>query len=205
MIRIVSTILTICVSSYFLAGCGGNHAQNTNEAGTASETLITVIVPKSSAAIPVLRILESKALGDDIGIDVEIFDSTEAMISMSSSMKYSFIILPIHTAATVYNNGLDVKLMNVFAWGGMHLATIDTACKSWEDLKGNELYVLSKGSVPDILTQYFLNQHDLVIGETIEVVYSTYPEISQLMSLGRIKYAVDGQPFSTSNQENIEN
>ena len=43
------------------------------------------------------------------------------------------------------------------------------------------------------------------LGKNIEVVYSTYPEISQLMGLSRIKYAVDGEPFSTSNKENIEN
>ena len=62
-----------------------------------------------------------------------------------------------------------------------------------------------KGSVPDILTQYFLTGHGLIIGETIDVVYSTYPEISQLMSLGKIKYAVDGEPYSTSNKKSIEN
>ena len=85
------------------------------------------------------------------------------------------------------------------------MTTIDTACKSWENLKEKELYILSKGSVPDILTQCFLNQYGLVIGETVEVVYSTYLEISQLMGIGRLKYAVDGEPFLTSNKENIEN
>ena len=205
MKRTVLKILAICASFCFFVGCGGYHLQNTIKSGTDSKATITVIVPKSSASLPVLRMLESKVLGEDIDIDVQIFDSTEAMITMSSGMKYSFIIMPVHTAATVYNNGLDVKLMNVFTWGGMHLTTIDTVCKSWEDLKGKELYVLSKGSVPDILTHYFLSLHGLEIGKNIEVVYSTYPEISQLIGLGRIKYAVDGEPFSTSNKENIEN
>ena len=205
MKRTVLKIFAICVGFCFLTGCGENHVQNTGEAGTDSKTIITVIVPKSSASVPALRMLESEALGKDIGFDVQIFDSTEAMISMATGLEYSFIVLPVHTAATVYNNGLDVKLMNVFTWGGMHLTTIDTVCKSWEDLKGKELYVLSKGSVPDILTHYFLSLHGLEIGKNIEVVYSTYPEISQLIGLGRIKYAVDGEPFSTSNKENIEN
>jgi NitT/TauT family transport system substrate-binding protein len=205
MKRTVFKILAICISFCFLTACVGNNLQNTNETRRDSKATITVIVPKSSASLPVFKMIESKALGEDVDIDVQVFDSTEAMITMSSSMKYSFITMPVHTAATVYNKGLDVELINVFAWGGMHLVTTDTACESWENLKGKELYVLSKGSVPDILTQYFLNQHGLVIGETIEVVYSTYPEISQLMGLGRIKYAVDGEPFSTSNTENIEN
>ena len=205
MKRTIFKILAICVSFCFLTACGGKDLQNKNETRTDSKTTITVIVPKSSASLPVFKMIESKALGEDIDIDVQIFDSTEVMITMFSSMKYSFIIMPVHTAATVYNNGLDAKLMSVFAWGGMHLVTTDTACESWENLKGKELYVLSKGSVPDILTQYFLNQHGFVVGENIEVCYSTYPEISQLMNLGRIKYAVDGEPFSTSNKENIEN
>ena len=205
MKRILLIALAACISLCLLTGCEGNHAQIVSETGTELNTKITVMVPKSSASIPVLRILETKAMGENIDIDIQVFNSTEAMVSMSSGMNYGFIVLPIHTAAALYNKDLDVKLMSVFTWGGMHLATTDASCKSWEDLNGKELYVLSKGSVPDILTQYFLDRHGLEVGENVEIVYSTYPEISQLMGLGRIRYAVDGEPFSTSNIESIEN
>ena len=194
-------IVTLCLSLCVLSACGS--AKDTASPQGNTETPVTVIVPKSAAAIPVFRMLSSNALGENTLIDVKVFDSTEAMIAWASGMDYSFMVLPVHTAAVLYNNDLDVKLVNVFSWGGMKLVTTDVECRGWEDLAGKELYVLSKGSVPDILTQAFLTKHGLKIGETIDLVYSTYPEISQLMGLERIRYAVDGEPYATSNTENI--
>ena len=196
-------MITLCFGLCVLSACGSGKDISAPQGNTG--TPITVIVPKSAAAIPVFRMLNSNALGENVLLDVKVFDSTEAMIAWASGMDYSFMILPVHTAAVLYNNDLNVKLVNVFSWGGMKLVTTDVKCRSWEDLAGKELYVLSKGSVPDILTRFFLTEHSLKIGETIDLVYSTYPEISQLMGLGRIQYAVDGEPYATSNAENIGN
>lgn len=126
-------------------------------------------------------------------------------MALASGGNYGVLIVPVHTAANLYNKEIGVELINVCGWGGMYLSTTDPDCNSWGDLGGKELYVPSKGSVPDILTQYFLNQHGLVIGEDVELVYSSHIEIAQLLSAGTIKYAVDAQPYVTSNTKNVQN
>ncbi len=126
-------------------------------------------------------------------------------MALASGGNYGVLIVPVHTAANLYNKEIGVELINVCGWGGMYLSTTDSDCNSWGDLGGKELYVPSKGSVPDILTQYFLNQHGLVIGEDVELVYSSHIEIAQLLSAGTIKYAVDAQPYVTSNTKNVQN
>ena len=76
----------------------------------------------------------------------------------------------------------------------MYLSTTDSNCHKWEDLKGKQLFVPAKGSVPDIMTQHFLNRHGLIIGDSIELVYSNHTEIAQLIKSGKAKYAVDVRP-----------
>lgn len=205
-------IAILLLSISLLFGCGQDTKTNIPDAKTEPVALdaqeqikVTVGAPKTAVTIPILRIMETNALGDKIKIDLKIFGDTEKMMAIAVSKDYGLLAVSVNTAVTLYNKGLDVRLLNASVWGGMYLSTTDSKCYEWEDLKGKQLYVISKGSVPDIITQHFLKQHGLKIGDNIEVVYSTYPEISQLIKLGKIKYAVDGEPFATANQENIDN
>ncbi len=195
-----------------LSGCGqaktvSKQAENVSAqaADATKQNVLTVVAPKSPAIIPVLRMVESNALGENTKIDIQFYSDMEAMMALASEGKYGVIVAPAYTAANLYNKGIHVEIMNLYNWGGMFLSTTDTNCNSWEELNGKELYVPAKGSVPDILTQYFLNKNGLTIGKDIEVVYSTHVEIAQLLSTGTIKYAIDVEPFVTSNKMKVEN
>lgn len=201
-------ILMLCFG--LLAGCGQGtdmkEQQNANAdtPNTREQTVITVVAPKSPGSIPIFRMIENNSMGENIQIDLQLYSDMEAMMALASGGDYGVLIVPVHTAANLYNKEVGVKLINVCGWGGMYLSTTDSDCNNWGDLKGKELYVPSRGSVPDILTQYFLTQHDLVIGEDVELVYSSHTEIAQLLSAGTIKYAVDAQPYVTSNAKNVQ-
>ncbi|WP_304508906.1 ABC transporter substrate-binding protein [Anaerotignum sp.] len=200
--------LMIVLIISLITGCGQSNSKVTSNGSPQNaelkvQTTITVVAPKSPATIPILRMIEGNCMGDKIKIDLQLYSDMETMMAMASEGDYGILIVPAHTAANLNNKGVDVKLLNVFNWGGMCLSTTDSDCNSWEDLAGKELYVPSKGSVPEILTQYFLKQNGLAVGENIEVVYSSHNEIAQLLSVGTIKYAVDAQPFVTSNTNNV--
>jgi NitT/TauT family transport system substrate-binding protein len=196
-----------CISLF--GGCGRADSKETNgpdpgETHSDVKAVITVIAPKSPGIIPILRMMENDCMGESATIDLQFYSDMEAMMTLASKGEYSVLIAPPYTAANLYNKGINVKLLNVFNWGGMYLSTTDPNCNSWKDLKGKELYVPSKGSVPDILTQYFLGQNGLTIGKDVEVVYSAHTEIAQLIASGTIRYAVDAQPFVSSNQKKVK-
>ena len=200
-----SLFLTLILCFALLAGCGqAADLQDTESAGPEAsdiptQSIITVVAPKSPGSIPVFRMIESNCMGSDVQIDLQLYSDMEAMMALSSGGDYGILIVPVHTAANLYNKGVEVELINVYGWGGMYLSTTDPDCSNWEELEGKELYVPAKGSVPDVLTQYFLDQHGLAVGEDVEIVYSSHTEIAQLLSAGTIQYAVDAQPFVTSN------
>ena len=204
---LLSTMLILCIS--IITGCNQAdsamaNSPNTDETDLQEEMVISVVTPKSPAIIPILRMIEGKYMGENVKIDLQFYSDMEAMMALASKGDYALLVAPPYTAANLYNKGIDIRLLNIFNWGGMYLSTTDPTCSSWKDLAGKELYVPAKGSVPDILTQYFLSQNGLSIGEDVEVVYSTHIEIAQLIASGTVKYAVDAQPFVSSNQKNIE-
>ncbi|WMJ83203.1 ABC transporter substrate-binding protein [Oscillospiraceae bacterium LTW-04] len=204
-----SLALVIVLIISLLTGCAQTNSKETNNTSPQSselkaQTTITVVAPKSPSTIPILRMIENNCMGDEAKIDLQLYSDLEAMMAMASEGDYEILIVPAHTAANLKNKRLDVKLLNVFGWGGMSLSTTDPGCNSWKDLVGKELYVPAKGSVPDVLTQYFLKHNNLTYGENVKVVYSNHAEIAQLLSSGTIKYAVDAQPFVTFNIKNVK-
>lgn len=203
MKRILSLTLILSLSITLLVGC--NKSKETTNISAKNETNVIVSAPKSPVAIPILRMVETNALGEENKIDLKLYSSMEEMTALATSNEYSFMSIAVNSAATLYNKNMDIKLINVGTWGGMYLVTTDKNCNNWEDIKGKQLYVPNKGSVPDVIAQYFLNKHNIKVGSDVEFVYSTHPEIAQLIKSGKAIYAIDAEPFATSNKENISN
>ena len=169
-----------------------------------SKSEIVIAAPKSPAALAALQLQDSNMMLNNSEIRVELYPSMEAMITLAQSETVDFILLPVNTAAVLHNKGFRIKMMNVFQWGGLYLSTTDPECREWKDLKGKTLYVPSKGSVPDLATQLFLDKHNLITGTDLDIVYSNHNEIAQLLSAGKISYAVDVQPFVTLHRTKLK-
>ncbi|MDC7127261.1 MAG: PhnD/SsuA/transferrin family substrate-binding protein [Spirochaetales bacterium] len=201
----VLTLLLLCLSIY----AGGSQEESSTSAGTEAKAIersvLVIAAPRSPASLPVLWLQENKPSEDFPDVKVELYSSMEAMMALAQSDDVDLMLMPSNSAATMYNKGFNVSLLNVFQWGGLFLSSTDPDCNSWEDLKGKELYVPSKGSVPDMVTQLFLKNNNLTIGSDLTVVYSNHAEIAQLLGSGTISYAVDVQPFVTANSESLAN
>lgn len=165
---------------------------------------IKVVLPKSPAAIPVLRMIETGSLGESFTLDLELYNYMEKMMAIATGDDYSFLGIPIHVGSVLKNKGLDIQLINSFLWGGVALSTTDSSFNSWSDLKGKKLFVPAKGSVPDIMTQYFLNKLGGLSIDDVEIVYSNHVEIAQFIKSNKAQYVIDAQPFITFNKNNVE-
>lgn len=208
MKKTVIVVIILCVSLMLICHQYNSHNQNDGRkegSEIMEKKVITVVAPKSPTTIPVLRMIESNVMGENVEINLQIYRDMESMITMASKGEYEILIVPAHTAANLNNKGIDVKMINVFNWGGMYLSTTEPSVNNWRKLKGKEIYIPSKGSVPDVLTQYFLQQNGMTIGENVDVVYSSHVEIAQLLSTGIITYAVDAQPYVTLNSKSVKN
>ena len=73
--------------------------------------------------------------------------------------------------------------MNVNTWGVTYFMTTDPNFTTWSDLEGKTVYIPLQSSPPDALTQYFMSEAGLTVGENVQVVYASTAEVAALFGL----------------------
>lgn len=187
----------------------GTTAQESDQeekvASDAEPVTITVGVPTAPPTLPVLRMIDSQALGENVMINLDIWNEPETLIAMVQDQEHDLFAFPLTVVAKLYNKGMDVRLMNVNTWGVTYFLTSDPEFDSWDDLKGKTVYVPLQSSPPDALTQYFLNEAGLKVGEDVELVYAATSEVASLLASGEAVYGTLIEPQVTKAMMNNEN
>ena len=177
-------------------------AADAEKAENGEEVVIRLGVPKAPPTLPLLHMADAGLLGDNVKIELDIWDAPEQLIAMVQDGEHDMFAFPLTVAAKLYNKGLPVRLTNVNTWGVTYFITTDPDLTEWSQLKGKTVYVPLQSSPPDALTQFFLNEAGLKVGEDVEIVYSTTAEISQMMAAGKIEYATLIEPQVTAAKMN---
>lgn len=195
-----------------LAGCQkadssseNSDKQSTPSTSTSEPVKITVGVPTAPPALPVLHMMETKALGENVEIKLDIWNEPETLIGMVQDGEHDMFAFPLTVVSKLYNKGLDVRLMNVNTWGVTYFMTSDADFDSWDDLKGKTVYVPLQSSPPDALTQYFLTEAGLEVGKDVEIIYATTPEVVTLLASGEAVYGTLIEPMVTKAMVGNEN
>lgn len=166
MKRKLAFLLIVATMLFTLAGCGGGTAANesaatensaaseSESAASAEATTISVGVPTAPPALPVLHMIEDNLLGEDVTIELATWNAPEELLAMVQGGEHDLYAFPLTVVSTLYNKGMDVRLMNVNTWGVTYFMTTDPDFTSWSDLAGKTVYVPLQSSPPDALTQY---------------------------------------------------
>ena len=99
--------------------------------------------PTAPPALPVLHMMSTNALGDQVEIQLDVWDGPEQLIAMVQDGGHQMFAFPLTVVAKLYNKGLDVQLMNVNTWGVTYFLTSDPDFRDWSDLKGKTVYAVS--------------------------------------------------------------
>ena len=175
-------------------------ADQAAEADTPAAEAVTLRlgVPKAPPALPVLHMIEENALGDQAKIELDIWDAPEQLLAMVQDGDHDMFAFPLTVVAKLYNKGVPVVLTNANTWGVTYFMTTDPDFSDWSQLKGKTVYIPLQSSPPDVLTQYFIDQAGLKIGEDVEVIYSTTQEVAQMLANGTAQYATLIEPQCTA-------
>lgn len=205
MKRQLTALLTAAMLLVAATGCSGGSISSTGDdaSGGGSSApnkpvTISVGVPTAPPALPVLHMMEDRLLGENVTIDLNIWGAPEELLAMVQGGEHDMYAFPLTLVSSLYNKGMDVRLMNVNTWGVTYFMTTDPDFKSWSDLAGKTVYIPLRSSPPDALTQYFLNEAGLQIGRDVEVFYATTAEVGALLASGEAQYATLIEPQVTT-------
>lgn len=196
MKKILSLLLSLI--TIFMFGCGNSNIKTKDEIKTEEKISINLGLPKAAPALAVLQMIETNAMGDDVEINIDYWDSPEQLIAMTQDEEHDMFALPLTVAGKLYNKGVDIKLTNVNTWGITYFVTSDENIKEWSDLKGKTIYVPLKSSPPDIVLKYFLNANGINPDEDVTLQYASTSEVAQLLKSGQAEYGVLLEPQVTN-------
>lgn len=200
--RLALLVFILILSLAVFAACGNDANSKSSESKenlskdkvTEEKTVIRIAAPKAPPVLPVLKMMQDKALGENVEIKLEFWETPEQLIAMVQGNDSDMYAFPLTVIAKLYNKGMGVKLTNVNTFGVSYFMSSDDSVKTWADLKGKTIYVPLQSSPPDVMTQFFLNEAGLT-KDDYKIVYASKTELAQLMMSGKAKYGTMIEPL----------
>jgi NitT/TauT family transport system substrate-binding protein len=130
--------------------------------------------------------------------EITVYKSPDLLVAKLVAGEVDLAALPLNTAAILYNKGVGVQITSVIGWGVLYVVAGDRRIKRWSDLKGKEIYLSAKGTVPDLLFRYLAAKNGLTAERDFTIHYLTSPvELAQLAASGKADLAVLPEPWVT--------
>lgn len=181
------------------APINANNQQASTTPSTVDEDKIEKLVlagPMASVSNPLIKLKNSDALADVAeSIEFREWRDPNQMRAMVLQGDVDFIAVPTNAAANLYNQGANIKLLDVSVWGILYIVSNDDQLTELTELKGKDLVMPFRGDMPDIVLQRILQEQGLQIGRDINLNYVANPIAAmQMLMTGKADYAVLVEP-----------
>jgi NitT/TauT family transport system substrate-binding protein len=162
---------------------------------------LTILVPKSTASLPLLLLAEQDPLP---GVDIR----TETFINhpraLVQLLRGDADLLYTGTSQGWENHlgGGPLVMINTGTWGVSYLMGRDPGIRSFADLKGLRLAVPFPGSPLDFQTRTILHRQGLDPDREVTITYASPPQAVGQLLQGQIDAAPLPEPLATSLEMN---
>jgi NitT/TauT family transport system substrate-binding protein len=180
--------LAVLILLVILCGC------RTGKTGSPGINLLTL---KGPSAMGMIYMIDSPGKIIPGKLNIEILDEPMLVRARLLKEEPELAVLPLNMAAILYNKGLPYQVIAIPVWGTLYLFGSDTTIKTWPDLKGKRLFLMGRGTTPDILVRYLLMRNGLVPDEDVLLDYSfpTHIDLANSVSAGHSALAVISEPL----------
>lgn len=177
----------LCLLCVLLLTTGCNNTNN------SKEDTIDVYALRGPSVLTVAQFLEGNTYVDGKKIEVRILDSPQQIQAAIIKKEADIALLPLISAANLYNKQIDYKLLGCSVWGSIYLiGRVDSIQKF-----GNEsVYMFGKETTPSILAENYFHKNGFPSGIT-KYNYSVESpqELTGLLLSRRANAAILSEPF----------
>lgn len=157
---------------------------------------LTLYGPPAGPSITLAHAAASGALSQLAdNVDFKVWRNPDEMRAGLTSGTMQAVVLPVQAAASLYNRGFPLKLLNVMTRGLLYVISTETEVTDFPGLKGKRLAVPFRNDTPDLVLARLLAHSGLEAGAdiTIETVGSPVEAI-QLLLAGRVDAVLAPEP-----------
>jgi len=162
---------------------------------------LNLLGPIAPVTFPFLHLTEGDALRHITRQSrVHIAHTVDQLRAQAIAGDIHFAAMPTNVAASLYNRGVNLKLINVSVWGIFYIVgEAGSPVKALEDLRGQELLIPFRGDMPDLVFRFLASKKGLDIKKDMQIRYVPSPmEAAHLLAAGRARYALLHEPAATT-------
>jgi NitT/TauT family transport system substrate-binding protein len=165
--------------------------------GKLNKKEISFLTLKGPSAMGMIYLIDSPTKIISEPINIEIIDEPMLVRAKLLKNKPELAVLPLNMAAILYNKGLPYQVIAIPVWGTLYLFGSDSTTIDWQTLKNKRIYMMGKGTTPDILFRYLLKFHKLNpdIDVILDYSFPTHIDLANAVSAGHAQIAVISEPM----------
>jgi len=173
----------------------------TNPVAYENRTLINIATLKGPTGMGMVKLFsDNEAKTTANRYKPLIVGAPDEIVAKVISGEIDIAAVPTNLAATLYNktNG-KVQLLALNTLGVLNILEKGNTITSIADLKGKTLYASGKGSTPEFVLNYILQQNGIDPAKDITIVYKTeHSELATLALSGQADIVMLPEPFVTT-------
>lgn len=138
---------------------------------------------------------ENPDIDEKITIDYQMQKTPDLLVAEVLKEGADMAIVPSNLAAQAFNKDLSYQVIGTSTWGSMYLTSTQDI-KTFEDLKGKEIYTFGKGLTPDLVLRYILSKNSIDADEDLNITYlNSASEMGPAFLGGKTNLAVLPEPL----------
>ena len=185
MKKLIGVLLLILMIMGTLIGCGK----------TEDDVKIRVGAMKGPTSMGMLFMQGNE------NYDFVMTTAADELLPMMIKGELDIALIPANVASILYNKTQGgVSVIDINTLGVLYMVSGDSSIKSVEDLRGKTIYLTGKGTTPDYVLNYVLNENGLTNEDVTLEFKSEATEVAAVLSENPNAIGLLPQPFVTAAQ-----
>lgn len=179
-----------------IGGCAGLIVSACARQAGSDGNGFTIWGPPAGPSI-VLAYAERQGLLGRVSQDAHVsaWRSPDELRAGLTSNRIGLSIMPLNTAANLYNRGRDIRLVNIMTRGLLYVVSADVSITNIGSLAGKRLAVPYRKDAPEIVLRRLLAHAGLNADSDVELRFTGSPiEATQLLIVGQVDAAFVPEP-----------
>lgn len=194
--RLTAIVLVMMMSTTVIA-CG-------KEDSPASVRVGSLKGPTSIGLVELMERAENNETGNDYSFTME--TAADTLLTMMVQKELDIALVPANVASVLYNKTEGkVVVVDINTLGVLYMVSGDTVITDIGELKGKTIYLTGKGTTPDYVLQYVLEENGLTKDDVTLEYKSEATEVAAVLSADESAIGLLPQPFVTATMVKNEN
>lgn len=160
--------------------------------------------PTSIGLVELMERAENNETENNYSFTIEV--AADTLLTMMIQKELDIALVPANVASVLYNKtDGQVVVIDINTLGVLYMLSGDESIKNISDLKGKTIYLTGKGTTPDYVLQYVLEENGLNTDDVTLEYKAEATEVAAHLTTDENAIGLLPQPFATATMVKNEN